>query len=394
MLIKHFLAISLSSFILILFLAVPAQAAAFTGDANNDGKVDGIDYIFWLNNYGRTGANAADFNQDLKVDGIDYVIWFNNYGKTPTGQTVKVFSIAYYPINSNNMLDTTIVNNNWGEYNLSLDQVRAKVNRIYPAVAANLTAGTKYKGYKNPDATAYLNYNVVSHVEKLEAMPISNITFPLDSNNKTADYRKIMSDINVCNLVDNQQVREIWIWGYTGIGKGGWESNFASSYGDISNSDRNPNDLPTCNHSYTVYDYNYGRDISEAMEDHMHQFESIFGWINYDLFWNKYAGSNTSNPRRCGNAHFPPNGTRDYDWYNQNPQNSDCLDWKPDTLGQITPITCNTWNCDSIQYFIFWMQNVPNINSGLTYQGHALRNWWDFIGDFDAAMITGRNLVQ
>lgn len=52
------------------------------GDANSDGKVDGIDYVIWLNHYNQNTSNGAsdgDFNSDGRVDGIDYVIWLNNY---------------------------------------------------------------------------------------------------------------------------------------------------------------------------------------------------------------------------------------------------------------------------------------------------------------------------
>ena len=52
------------------------------GDANGDGKVDGLDYIIWLNHYNQTTSNGpsdGDFNGDGKVDGLDYVIWLNNY---------------------------------------------------------------------------------------------------------------------------------------------------------------------------------------------------------------------------------------------------------------------------------------------------------------------------
>ena len=54
------------------------------GDANGDGRVDGLDYVIWLNNYGKPvsgGSSGGDFNGDGKVDGLDYVIWLNNYGK-------------------------------------------------------------------------------------------------------------------------------------------------------------------------------------------------------------------------------------------------------------------------------------------------------------------------
>lgn len=56
------------------------------GDANCDGKVDGIDYSLWLNNQcnpgvGQTCANLkADFNADGKVNDDDYKIWFTNRG--------------------------------------------------------------------------------------------------------------------------------------------------------------------------------------------------------------------------------------------------------------------------------------------------------------------------
>ena len=54
------------------------------GDASGDGKVDGIDYVIWLNHYGTAtaiGNRDGDFNSDQNVDGLDYVIWLNNYGK-------------------------------------------------------------------------------------------------------------------------------------------------------------------------------------------------------------------------------------------------------------------------------------------------------------------------
>jgi len=52
------------------------------GDANGDNQVDLVDYVTWLNNYGKgvQGATFGDFNNDSKVDLVDYVIWLNHYG--------------------------------------------------------------------------------------------------------------------------------------------------------------------------------------------------------------------------------------------------------------------------------------------------------------------------
>lgn len=51
------------------------------GDANGDGRVDGIDYARWLNHLGETTSNGCqngDFNNDRVVDGLDYAKWRNN----------------------------------------------------------------------------------------------------------------------------------------------------------------------------------------------------------------------------------------------------------------------------------------------------------------------------
>jgi M6 family metalloprotease-like protein len=53
------------------------------GDANEDGKVDGVDFVVWLNNYSTQalgGRTVGDFNEDSRIDGLDYVIWLSNYG--------------------------------------------------------------------------------------------------------------------------------------------------------------------------------------------------------------------------------------------------------------------------------------------------------------------------
>ncbi len=61
----------------------PVCINAPRGDANCDGKIDGVDYVAWLSHYNQLTSNGpkdGDFNKDTKVDGIDFVIWFTNYG--------------------------------------------------------------------------------------------------------------------------------------------------------------------------------------------------------------------------------------------------------------------------------------------------------------------------
>jgi hypothetical protein len=51
------------------------------GDANYDGRVDGLDYNIWSLNYQLPGNwGDANFNADVLVDGLDYNLWSLNYG--------------------------------------------------------------------------------------------------------------------------------------------------------------------------------------------------------------------------------------------------------------------------------------------------------------------------
>ncbi|MEZ6072030.1 MAG: dockerin type I domain-containing protein [Pirellulales bacterium] len=56
------------------------------GDGNGDGKVDGLDYLIWAENFDDNPANDppgspynGDFDGDGKVDGLDYVVWANHF---------------------------------------------------------------------------------------------------------------------------------------------------------------------------------------------------------------------------------------------------------------------------------------------------------------------------
>lgn len=55
------------------------------GDTNDDGKVNGVDYIAWANGFNKfnSSANAlytqGEFTGDGKVDGTDYITWATNF---------------------------------------------------------------------------------------------------------------------------------------------------------------------------------------------------------------------------------------------------------------------------------------------------------------------------
>jgi hypothetical protein len=305
---------------------------------------------------------------------------------------VPVLVVKYFPVKGD-LIDIEVT----GDWGASLAETRAKTERLTQEVIKALQEGSRYHGYKNPKAAPSLKYQVAGVLEFLEPLPTRQ-----KPGHKTpmTDYWQIMERVGVRRWVEGRGVKEIWLWGYHGGKVDLWESNMSSPYGDVSNSDRDPNDLPVLAKTYTVYHYNYQRGASEAVEDHMHQIEALLNKVDGRdrtpaerwpelLFWGRFVGSDRThkiiNPG-CGWAHYPPNAERDYDWANPRAVLSDIEDWQPDGGGQKQPVNCERWGGDSLRWFVYWMQNLPGRDNGLRCQGRPLNNWWLFVGDWDRAM--------
>jgi hypothetical protein len=54
------------------------------GDSNFDGRVDGVDYLAWANNFKANGKAywQGDFDLNGVVDGADYILWANNFSSS------------------------------------------------------------------------------------------------------------------------------------------------------------------------------------------------------------------------------------------------------------------------------------------------------------------------
>jgi hypothetical protein len=250
-----------------------------------------------------------------------------------------------------------------------------------------LERGSTYRGYRFPDRPPSLRYQIVAALEFQEALPIGSKL--LSCKKPLPDYYAIMERIDIRHWVEARGVKEVWLWAYHGNKMELCESNMAGPWGDISNSDCDPDDLPVVRNTYTLYHYNYQRGVSEAAEDHLHQIEAVRRYVDHELFWQRFVGA--TGEERCGWSHIPPNGERD--WANPQYVWSDIEDWRPDGRGEKTWLNCRRWNRNSVEWFVYWMQNLPGAENALTHEGRALTNWWKFIGDFDRAMRLGTGLV-
>jgi MYXO-CTERM domain-containing protein len=70
---------------------VPDIPPANSGDFNNDGWVDGLDYLIWAGTFGtHPGPDGdksdGDYNDDGWVDGLDYLGWAGQFGTHPGPQ--------------------------------------------------------------------------------------------------------------------------------------------------------------------------------------------------------------------------------------------------------------------------------------------------------------------
>ena len=319
--------------------------------------------------------------------------------QSPLPMDIPVLVVRYFPVKGDR-IDRAAT----GDWDAPLAQTRAKTIQITEQVAAALREGSRYHGYKDPDAKPSLAYRIVETIEYLEPLP--TIARPGRKVPMT-DYNRIMERVDIRRWVEREGVKEVWIWGYHGGVLDLWESNVASSFGDISNSNRDPKDLPVLGKTYTVYHYNYQRGASEAVENHMHQLEALLNHVDGRdrtpgdqwaklLFWGRFVGSDRSHKIArpgCGWSHYPPNAERDYDWANKRFVETDIEDWKPDGSGRKQRMNCDRWEGNSLKWFVYWMQNLPGADNGLSHQGRPLTNWWIFVGDFDAAMQQRMTLV-
>ncbi|MCC6931902.1 MAG: hypothetical protein IT292_01420 [Deltaproteobacteria bacterium] len=380
---------------------------------------------------------------------------------------IPVMAITYLPKSSSNPL---MLNYNLTGEDVSLQAKRDYLKRITDLVFSLLNDASRYRGYKNAQATPFARYVPINKysptlpyiLEFSEAVPWD----PDNSNSVNCiwkgtrrichpDYKTVLTTKliqktghDICYYVDTLGLKEVWLYSqHVGYEKSGGSFVVASdatspyvlgpvesdmsmgtfsqqfwnhgSYGDVSNSWQS-NDLPQCTRTYTLFNYNIKRGVGEAVENHTHQIERLFnfadtngskGWL-YKNLWVGWPNGQKSF-YRCGWTHYPPNvmkytSNHDYDWDNPEFALTDCENWTPLGTGSKKALNCNAWamygqsstcwgSSDNYRYIdagfkTWWIQNIPQ-DTSLTYDNQKLRNWWEFIADFDFANCVAKSLV-
>ena len=341
---------------------------------------------------------------------------------------IPVIMVAYLPTADGVTGDVRKAPDFWWLNPLPLDSIETRCLDFTRRRKMMAEEGSRYRGYKDPDALPSLGYKIVEQLFVYEHAPATSRRY---GDSWLVDYDRILRSDGILDRIRDERIREVW---YCDSGfspsfpsfdpsihdpadaRTGWESNMSSpTTGDISNSNRDPHDLPVLDHTYIVYGIAYRRSQAEAMHNVGHQMEAMFSWVNHrqdgnsHLFWRSFVGQNNSNQfitGRAGWTHMPPNTVGNYDYHNPTPVPSDIEDWRPDGTGARTIVSRDTWHNlvypwpgakefgqrQESQWYVYWMQSYPGRGNRIPFGGGWMTNWWAFVGDWDAAVRSGLGL--
>ena len=282
---------------------------------------------------------------------------------------VRVVVIRYLPTEDGATLDVSFDPDFDALNPVSLAAMQQRLAAMDRNVKFMLEEGSRFRGSTNAAAPPAIGYRVVDYLTFYEPTPqgkrVSTLSgFPVYN----ADFHQILTRINAEHYVNELGVTEFWLWSggvtpdYRSYNpqihtpeklRENPESNMASPItGDLSNSVRDPDDLPIYDHTYIVYSPTSRRSETQAVHTRGHQYEVMLSAINQRqdgntiLWWQQFVGRDAHFNfvgGRCGDTHHPPNAQGDYDYQNLAPVLSDCADWTPDGSGQKTSVNAATW---------------------------------------------------
>lgn len=215
------------------------------------------------------------------------------------------------------------------------------------------------------------------------------------------DYPFAMSSQGVEALINAGTVDEVWLFGAPYFGY--WESAMAGPGAFFINGGVYTS-VPT-NRPFAIMGFNYERGVAEMLHDLCHRTEStmrrVFGSWNHAPFqhdWDRFSAVDITSPGQsgCGNCHYPPNATSDYDYANPRIVLSNAEDWLnyPNRTGATTPVSRNNWGGPDYHrnFMKWWFTRLPNAHGLRTdWRQH---NWWKYIFDFVAYDQNGYALAS
>jgi hypothetical protein len=256
-----------------------------------------------------------------------------------------------------------------------------------------LEEASRYHGYTDLTARPYFQFQIYGgSIIRADTVP------PRLADGKY-DLGWVYSRYDLCNLVQQGVIDEVWLWD---AGQGGFPEWVVTGPEWTQTWGFNP---PNCGKQVATMIFNYNREIDEALESFHHRLEGTFmhylpcdfwtktwpwtGWPSqcatlvsdqYGFVARPFAGN--GNVGGCGDAHHPPNilGSQEYIYNDLTTVQTICPDWSQDGSAKVTTLNCQAWGCTHWGYHVWWMQNLPGLNnSNRDRNGQPHINWWSYV---------------
>jgi hypothetical protein len=203
------------------------------------------------------------------------------------------------------------------------------------------------------------------------------------------DYNAIIDNpqYDICGKLNRGEIDELWMYGapYFGfyesrlVGPGAYAYNSPPMTG-----------IHNCNKLLPIMGLSYERGVAEAVHSFGHRAEAtmtkVYGsWQENTTVhnWDRFGLIESQSPNYtysgCGSIHYPPNALADYDYGNPASALTNCEDFHnypnlSDPLTMAQPVTCSAWNCDQLDYMLYWFGHLPS-NTGCGVDA-VENNWW------------------
>ena len=197
------------------------------------------------------------------------------------------------------------------------------------------------------------------------------------------DYQQLLDEFDLVRKVVQGEIDEVWLFAFPFAGY--YESHMVGSGAIWCNS---PPLLARsdCTRRFVIMGFNYERDVGCMLENFAHRVESIMAHVYRHQhgeanLWERFIRYDQSHPgsAECGNVHFAPNSTHDYDWGNPRPVVARADTWYrfPDLSGPPRQLRADEWGGGDMRlHHLWWLDHLPRV-PGATHG--ILHNWWRYV---------------
>ncbi|MFM2031509.1 MAG: hypothetical protein RLZZ297_274 [Chloroflexota bacterium] len=181
------------------------------------------------------------------------------------------------------------------------------------------------------------------------------------------DYQRRLEHFELVSLLNRDVYDEVWVFSFPYAGE--YESLMFGPSAIWCNAP--PILRPDARRNSVIMGFNYERDVGCMLENFGHRVESIMAAQyarrpDIENLWDAFTRYDQRHPGQaaCGNVHFAPNSTRDYEWGRGTAVLASCDRWRdyPATAGAPPRLVdAREWGGGDMRaHHIWWLQHLPH----------------------------------